>query len=177
MDNDYSLLRPFDLDAAKNGEPICMADGKLVKFLAHEQGHPYLKDWAVIVLSPVGVSTHKEDGQRWQDGTSSHDLRMAPLCWVEGRPVYKGDKLWHTSGCTIVAHHLNIKGSVCQEGENMGEWIKNLTWEAPQKQIKQIKMLAYIDGVGYLHWRAESFRGSHVSGTRVPSEDKIIELE
>ena len=95
--NDYSLLRPFDLEAAKRGESICLRNGNEAKFLAHEQGHSYLKDWGVIVLSPHGISTHSENGLRWRDGTSSYDLCMAPLCWLEDKPVYKGDKLYGTN--------------------------------------------------------------------------------
>lgn len=177
MDNNYSLLRPFDLDAAKNGEPICMADGGSAKFLAHEPGHPFLEDWAVIVLNPTGISTHGGNGQHWRDGSSSFDLRMAPLCWVEGRPVYRGDKLWHTRRRdAVTAHNINRKGYLCEAHDQLGDKLENLTWEAP-KQIKQVKLLAYIDSAGYLRWRAERLYGTTIRGTRVPSEDKIIELE
>lgn len=175
MDNDYNLLRPFDLDAAKKGEPICFADGTPVKFLAHEQGHPYLRDWAIIVLSPGGISTHVEDGQRYRDETTTLDLRMAPLCWVEDKPVYKGDKLWHKRRRdAVTAHNINHKGYLCTKYDKLGDKLENLTWEAPKKQVK---LLAYIDSAGYLRWREERLYGTAIRGTRVPSEDKIIELE
>lgn len=175
MDNDYSLLRPFDLDAAKNGEPICLVDGRPAKFLAHEQGHQYLQNWAAIVLSNIGISIHGENGRRWLEEPSVYDLRMTPLCWVEGRPVYKDDKLWNKQlRSVITAYHMIDSNTVCENGTLYGSHLKNLTWEIPRKQIK---LLAYIDGAGYLRWREESFCGPTVSGTRVPSEDKIIELE
>lgn len=173
MNNNYSLLRPFDLDAAKNGEPICCADGGSAKFLAHEPGHPYLKDWAIIVLSPGGISTHGEDGQRYRDGTSTLDLRMAPLCWVEGKPVYKGDELWHKRcQCIVTAHHMKSSDTLCEKN-NCGSHLENLTWEIPKKQLK---FLAYLNPNGWLHWAKEEVTAP-TSYTRVPSEDKIIELE
>lgn len=173
MDNDYSLLRPFDLDATKNGEPICYADGGSAKFLAHESGHPYLKDWGVIALSPTGISTHGENGHRWRDEPSVHDLRMAPLCWVEGKPVYKGDELWHKRcQCIVTAHHMKSSDTICEKN-NCGSHLENLTWEIPKKQLK---FLAYIDRSGHLFWRKEGLEAPP-DYLRVPSEDKIIELE
>lgn len=155
--NDCTILRPFDLEAAKRGEPICLADGRPAKFLAHEQGHPYLKEWSVIVLGPVSVLTHREDGQRWREEPSRHDLRMAPLFWLEGKPVYKGDKLKHDCGCTIVVHHLNTKGHVCQYGIVMGYWIGNLSWPPTEEWVAfdagtakigdNVRVEGYGDGV------------------------------
>lgn len=174
MNNDYSLLHPFDLEAAKKGEPICHAAGTPVKFLAHEQGHPHLKDWAVIVLGPGGVFSHGENGQRWREGSSVYDLRMAPLCWVEGKPVYKGDKLWHTRRQDVVtAHNINHKGYLCEAHDQLGDKLENLTWEAPKKQLK---FLAYIDRGGHLFWRKEELEAPP-DYIRIPSEDKIITSE
>lgn len=173
MNNNYSLLRPFDLDAAKNGEPICLADGGSAKFLAHEPGHPYLKDWGVIVICPQGISTYSEKGQRWQEEPTKHDLRMAPLCWIEGKPVYKDDKLWHKQLRSVVmAHHMRSSGTLCDK-DNCGTYLENLTWEIPKKQLK---FLAYIDRSGHLFWRKEGLEAPP-DYLRVPSEDKIIELE
>lgn len=174
--NDYSLLRPFDLEAAKRGEPICMADGESAKFLAHEPKHPYLKDWGVIVICSRGITTYSEKGLRWRDEPSSHDLRMAPLCWVEGKPVYKGDKLWHKYNEKFrTYHHMNAEGYLCQKGEGTGDSLSNLTWEIPKKQIK---MLAYIDASGWLIWRKEGIEITPSHGVvRVTSEDKIVEVE
>lgn len=100
---------------------------------------------------------------------------MAPLCWVEGKPVYKGDNLWHTRRRDVVtAYSINHKGYLCTAHDLMGDKLENLTWEIPKEQIK---LLAYIDSEGYLRWREAGFYSTTMSGTRVPSEDKIITLE
>lgn len=82
---DYSLLRPFDLAAAKRGEAIfCIADRKDEpgerKFIAGPDLHGYF-----CVQSPDG----------WFRFGKACDYRMAPLAWVEGKPVYKGDALYY----------------------------------------------------------------------------------
>lgn len=83
-EKDYSLLRPFDLDAAKRGEAICANMGEPLVFVAEagpDGDHCVrLGNWHV---SAGNLAT-----------CESHHLRMAPLCWVEGKPVYKGDVLY-----------------------------------------------------------------------------------
>ena len=80
-EKDYSLLRPFDEAAAKRGEAICgtKEEGPL-KFGAgpDREGDVAVFDRfnGILVLN-------------------SDLLRMAPLAWVEGKPVYKDDPLYH----------------------------------------------------------------------------------
>lgn len=94
MQNDYTLLRPFNLEAAKRGEPICCSKGMSARFVAHE---PSISDQAdrVIVVADGNLVTYCEDGVYIPGLNSEQDLRMAPLGWVEGKPVYQGDKLWN----------------------------------------------------------------------------------
>ena len=76
---DYSKLRPFDLEAAKRGEPICDAYGNTLLFIA-EAG----EDGEHAIRAFCGNMALCE-GKR---------MRMKPLAWVEGKPVYKGDVLY-----------------------------------------------------------------------------------
>lgn len=82
MNNDLSLLRPFDLEAAKAGAPIIWAPNTDCVFLGESINKPNL-------------GTHYRIEHRGGlSYASACDLRMAPLCWVEGRPVYPGDRVW-----------------------------------------------------------------------------------
>jgi hypothetical protein len=77
---DYYLLRNFDVDAVKRGEKFCDKNGRSAwSFL---DGPDTLGN-CVLVYEPGGsfVIVHISE------------LRMKPLSWVEGKPVYKGDLL------------------------------------------------------------------------------------
>ena len=80
---DYSLLRPFDLEAAKRGESILWIDSPVRWVALSAQA----SDACNIVEHAQGLSYVRDK-----------ELRMAPLCWIEGRPVYRGDKLYYRSG-------------------------------------------------------------------------------
>ena len=80
-EKDYSLLRPFDLDAAKAGAKLfCInsKNGETECAFIQKAG-----DELCIHFERYGFSIHDE----------TDSLRMAPLCWVEGKPVYPGDVL------------------------------------------------------------------------------------
>lgn len=78
---DYSLLRPFDLEAAKRGEPFVYWNGSPRQYL----GGPD-KTGRVAIMDDEGVIQLSE--------TYQENYRMAPLAWVEGKPVYRGDVLY-----------------------------------------------------------------------------------
>ena len=88
---DYSLLRPFDLEAAKTGTPlieIYMHESKVItdeEIGTYIAGPNNLNEY-VISFSTSGYVIYT---------VSIKDVRMAPLAWVEGKPVYKGDVLYH----------------------------------------------------------------------------------
>ena len=110
---DYSLLRPFDLEAAKRGEPILWID------------HPI----------------------RWV-ALSDKELRMAPLCWVEGRPVYKGDVLYRpgiNDGPVVALEIGNEEGDIYLsfEDDAGSEFADNrrgyLTWADPNPVLCEVE--------------------------------------
>ncbi len=87
---DYSLLRPFDLEAAKAGAPLfeiymygskVKTDEEIGTYIA---GPNNLNEY-VISYPTNGYMTYID---------SIKAVRMAPLAWVEGKPVYKGDTLY-----------------------------------------------------------------------------------
>lgn len=163
-EKDYSLLRPFDLEAAKRGELVCWhPDGELLEWV----GPSALSGYA-------GCFRWLNGGNAGKYATyMSGYLRMAPLAWVEGKPVYKGDVLYSHG----VAYAATAAGFVPKANGLYGlelEAASLMTWTQP-KQKKQIKMLAYLYG-NYMAWINEAC-GDPQGATRVPGEDKVIEVE
>lgn len=76
--NNKELLRPFDLAQAEAGDPICWS---------------YLDDPVAF----VGRCANSDIAVRRDDGIietpCEFSLRMKPLFWKEGKPVYVGDSL------------------------------------------------------------------------------------
>ncbi len=91
---DYSLLRKFDLEAAKNGEHVLVGYGNKFDdcvYITHhiEPIEEYVfnvKDHGFVILGASGSCTH---------AFTLDSAKMKPLAWVEGKPVYKGDVLWY----------------------------------------------------------------------------------
>lgn len=81
MENNKALLRPFDLAQAEAGAAICWS---------------HLDDPVAFVgrCSNNDIAVRRDDGII--ETTYEFSLRMKPLFWKEGKPVYAGDKLWHT---------------------------------------------------------------------------------
>lgn len=77
-EKDYSLLRPFDLEAAKAGaEIVALVDsGTEMESRAFVTGPDRMGYY--VVSADEGV---------YRLG-KAREYRMAPLCWVEGKPVY-----------------------------------------------------------------------------------------
>jgi hypothetical protein len=75
-------MKPFNLEAAKRGEPIVCRDGTPAKFIAHV---PEANDGRrLIVLISNFIFTHFENGREYPSDTD-RDLFMAPkrrIVWV-----------------------------------------------------------------------------------------------
>ena len=86
---DLFWLRPFDVDRAKAGEPICTLLDEARTFVMGPDAAG-----RVITETPYGFFVLSD----------TFYLRMAPLCWVEGRPVYRGHLLYcEKAGGTVIA--------------------------------------------------------------------------
>ncbi|TXH40937.1 MAG: hypothetical protein E6Q97_38760 [Desulfurellales bacterium] len=75
-------MKPFDIEAAKRGEPVCTADGREVKLYAFD--FPATQSGAPQPV--IGVYREDEDwvaaswsstGRFWAKSADSNDLRMA----------------------------------------------------------------------------------------------------
>ena len=77
-------MKPFNLEAAKRGDPIVTRDGRKAKFIAHvPEADPSFK---LAVLIDGEIFTFAEAGNYWSDKKDSTlDLFMAPkkrTVWV-----------------------------------------------------------------------------------------------
>lgn len=91
--NNKNLLRPFDLAQAEAGAAICWnCLDEPITFVGRtiSESIAVRLPGGVIVVTPYKSS-----------------LRMKPLFWKEGKPVYAGDNLWHTlSRHTLIVDRL-----------------------------------------------------------------------
>src|SRR5574342_406783 len=123
-EKDYSLLRAFDMEAAKAGELLCGVMG--------------IGDYTLIAgpNSDGAICATNDKGNTFWTGLPEF-LRLSPLAWVEGKPVYKGDRLFHDCGpCVVIGtpiredHDLRIKADgVILESDAQ---IPCLTWTPPK---------------------------------------------
>ena len=117
MEKNFELLRPFDLEAAKRGDPLLWSGQYIpVTFVARARNGN-----TNIIECPGMHGGLLSEVQYAPD----HYLYMAPLAWVEGRPVYKGDVLHYMkSGFSMRVtgpnkHHPYGEGI---EGEVVDVW-------------------------------------------------------
>ena len=77
-------MKPFNLEAAKHGEPVCTADGREVRLYAFDSPHERngLSSPVIGLLKDIDgawrLCSWRIDGRVWIDDPSSSDLRMAP---------------------------------------------------------------------------------------------------
>lgn len=169
-EKDYSLLRPFDIEAAKRGEAIMLVENgkhlaKNATFVAGPDSN------GCIILNISGRFSRPDRIYR-------KNIFMAPLAWVEGRPVYRGDVLYWKSqpGAQCIAEKIMEGGWLAFRSDGsqpLGIVHTNgLTWTPPMVK-REIKMLAYLTGRGALVWR-DADAGRPDGWRRVPAEDKEI---
>ena len=137
-EKDYSLLRPFDLEAARDGAAIvALVDGGTKMEPRGFVKGPDCMGYCVVVTDE-GVYRLGKD----------HGYRMAPLCWVEGKPVYPGDALEHTRLGEVVAksEHANKEILVVEKYDGLA--VENLTWPRPKPVKRWINVYPgmYRDG-------------------------------
>ena len=125
---DYSLLRPFDLEAAKRGDSVMeITDDEKSNIIWTNKHGEVLIDW-----NSVGFCIYDKN-------KTIELLRMAPICWVEGKPVYKGDVLYRKDleMKQVTAASIFNNGSdylQFEEGGNarLSDGGASLTWAPPK---------------------------------------------
>lgn len=111
-------MKPFDLEAAKRGEPICNRDSEGCVFITHvPDANP---EYRVVALTPFKeVYCFYETGSYYcDDSVSRHDLFMAPrkrTVWVN---LYEEGKF---------ARHYESEGSA-NKGADGTTRIGNRAW-------------------------------------------------
>ena len=132
MEKDYSLLRPFDLEAAKRGEKIAFIGVELEprEFIAGPDSN--------------GTIIIKDDTGQFQSSVS-YPYVMLPITWVEGRPVYKGDVLYNPCfECNVVVtgpmrndiYISTNRVDVNPSNPNGNSMLSELTWQKPKTKRK-----------------------------------------
>ena len=69
-------MKPFDLEAAKRGEPIVTRGGGAAKFIAHVPDAEI--DFRVVVMLDGVIECYCDDGSYRTSGKSTCDLFMVP---------------------------------------------------------------------------------------------------
>ena len=150
---DYSLLRLFDLEAAKAGE--------IVQWYQDNSTLEYIGPSTSLGEAGCFKWLSGEDTTGTYEGYKAEQLRMAPLAWVEGKPVYKGDVLYqyyaqdHKNRLVTISNiFTNGIGNYLTFTEG-GNWAMDgntskLTWNKP-KVKKSGWMNSYDSGENYVY--------------------------
>lgn len=180
---DYSLLRKFNFEAAKRGE-----------FLTNIQ-----ESFKYILKS---CSTKWEGGVenveyviQLVDGYDSYEykvsdlsvLRMLPLCWIEGKPVYKGDVLWRKDKYTDEVIQVTVESFVEQKYTNIGKHaflnfegdidtrldfaFSTLHWEKPKVKVQKEGWMNIYHAEGI--WRSKAVFATKEMADEYATGDRI----
>lgn len=162
-EKNYNLLRPFDLEAAKRGEAVTF---KTVPRVLHYVSGPDVG----------GTVCVKDEGGQF--GLYKHEyLRMAPLCWVEGKPVYKGDVLYDKETripYKYIAHSIDSYGRLRSDGTTNGtlEDPKYLSW-TPPKVKREGWINIYKGNDTYEYVSGDIHKTKSLADMRLASKDRI----
>lgn len=142
MEKDYSLLRPFDLEAAKRGEKICNSfNGEETTFVAEAgpDGDLAVRDWKGNIQPQPTVCTS-----------------MLPLAWIEGKPVYKGDVLYHPTGPAKVTEDGIMWSCGVHQLVPYAFQETLLTWRKPITKVKKSGWINIYKGSGACMYRYDT---------------------
>lgn len=134
MVRDERLLRHFDVKTANVEAILWLGDlDTPVVFIGRGRNNT-----TNVVEHPSHSLMYVEDDR----------LKMAPLCWVEGRPVYKGDVLYRPGiddGPVVASNIENVDGDdyLVFEGSDRDEFADNrrgyMTWAEPNPVLCEVE--------------------------------------
>ena len=173
MSKKFEELRPFDLEAAKAGAPICYMDGDIPSsWFIHDD------------VLYVEWSNEPERFVQFKADTGLDRWCMAPLCWVEDRPVYKGDVLWNKLYPEYrydVARFENGRiYSLQNETYSHCEEIEDLSWTKPKKMVKKEGWIAVKTGekpVSYAAWCSHVYETKEQAEAHYGAQTACIRIE
>lgn len=179
FDKEQSLmLRKFNPElAGKEGHPVVDISDKDETSLSVFIGN----DGSVVInWRSVGMTIYNTE-------QVDRLLRMAPLCFVEEKPVYIGDTVWNELGdksailVDSYSESRNIVIGIDPENGSPSESTPScLTWDA-QPKYKTVNILGFSDGNGWVYSCIENSYGHEAAirngYNRVPSEDRVATIE
>lgn len=171
---DYSLLRPFDLEAAKRGARLCWTEhGTEAEFIAGPD-----RDGEICVRHVIDNTLLVRRPDLFS---------IAPLCWVEGKPVYKGGRLYVDG----YSGNVGQLGSATRfEGQHLhGTWDTGCTWMSrveflswnPPMVKREGWAVIRVCGISKTRQEAEEILKQHV-GTNplsdlMAGEPRVVRIE
>jgi hypothetical protein len=122
--HDPAHLRPFDIELAKQGHPICTVSGREVRLLREASKLWSYDEWY------AGIG----DGGYW--GTCIHqketyfanNLRLAPLAVKDGKPLHVGDVI---EICANVDNWVAVPYMEHHNTEDYLRWVNDYEWRWP----------------------------------------------
>ena len=94
-DAEEKKLKPFDLEAAKSGKPVCTRDGRKARIICFDlqsiEKTPIVAAVQVTDKQEV-ISHYYEDGRQFVDGISDLDLMMLPEKKERWVNIYRNEK-------------------------------------------------------------------------------------
>lgn len=163
---DYSLLRPATIEYIKAGGKICWAeDGDIAETF-------FTKDGKLVTC----FSGETQAGI-WSSSEVEMYFKQVPLCWVEGKPVYKGDVLYGIDSCSdlmyiakeysdgVLYTEDNDTDAYCEVPENL-TWTKLVTKKKYWVNIYE-DVFGYGDTVYCVKHETKEMADASVIGERI----------
>ena len=156
---DLTLLRPFNLEEAKQGK--LLTDQYNSNVWEYVAGPDSAGDILVVT-----INTNK-----FAQPTPSGVFKMEPLFWLEARPVYWDSELYLEDGTRFIAAHSNAISAINADGSQCVR-LNKLFWSPPNKALcvvegKPVKENDRLWSLAHMRYFTVSKMGNDLSGQPV----------